>query len=64
MTDRPTDRRKKKREKQAPYRHRVEMCRLLFGGMPGVIVSEAEKVCFERKAGGGVGGGGGGTKTT
>jgi len=28
------------------------MCRILFDGMSGVIVSEAEKVCFERKAAG------------
>ncbi|KAL3803749.1 hypothetical protein ACHAW5_004600 [Stephanodiscus triporus] len=43
-----------KREKQAPFLHRVEMCRLLFKGIPKVVVSEAERTCFERKASGGM----------
>ncbi|KAL9182305.1 hypothetical protein ACHAXT_012957 [Thalassiosira profunda] len=37
-----------KRGKQAPFRVRVEMCQLLFRDVPKVVVSEAERVCFER----------------
>lgn len=42
-----------KRERgQAPFHHRVEMCKLCFGGIPGVVVSEAERTCFENKQSG------------
>ncbi|KAL9182366.1 hypothetical protein ACHAXT_013018 [Thalassiosira profunda] len=37
-----------KRGKQAPFRVRVEMCQLLFRDVPKVVVSEAERICFER----------------
>ena len=42
--------RKGKRGRQAPFLSRVEMCRLLFRDVPGVVVSEAERTCFERAA--------------
>ncbi|KAL7543255.1 hypothetical protein ACHAXR_012561 [Thalassiosira sp. AJA248-18] len=37
-----------KRGKQAPFQMRVEMCRLLFKDIPKVLVSEAERICFEK----------------
>lgn len=39
-----------KRGKQAPFQTRVEMCQILFKNIPKVIVSEAERICFERAA--------------
>lgn len=39
-----------KRGKQAPFHARVEMCRLLFKDTPKVVVSEAERICFEKAA--------------
>jgi len=36
-----------KREKQAPFETRKEMCQILFKDIPNVVVSDAEKVCFE-----------------
>jgi len=37
-----------KRGKQAPFQSRIQMCQLLFKDIPNVIVSEAERICFER----------------
>ncbi len=37
-----------KRGKQAPFQSRIEMCQLLFKDIPNVIVSEAERICFEK----------------
>jgi nicotinic acid mononucleotide adenylyltransferase len=42
--------RKNKRGRQAPYRDRVNMCHLSFDDIPNVVVSEAERVCYETKA--------------
>jgi len=36
-----------KRGKQAPFETRIEMCQILFKDIPNVVVSDAEKVCFE-----------------
>ena len=36
-----------KRGKQAPFQTRIEMCQILFKDIPNVVVSDAEKVCFE-----------------
>lgn len=41
---------KNKRGKQAPFQARVEMCRILFKDTPNVIVTEAERICFEKAA--------------
>lgn len=41
-----------KRGKQAPFQSRIEMCQLLFKDIPNVIVSEAERICFERASDG------------
>eukprot|EP00584_Thalassiosira_punctigera_P009857 CAMPEP_0172532114 /NCGR_PEP_ID=MMETSP1067-20121228/5283_1 /TAXON_ID=265564 ORGANISM="Thalassiosira punctigera, Strain Tpunct2005C2" /NCGR_SAMPLE_ID=MMETSP1067 /ASSEMBLY_ACC=CAM_ASM_000444 /LENGTH=250 /DNA_ID=CAMNT_0013316585 /DNA_START=57 /DNA_END=809 /DNA_ORIENTATION=+ len=37
-----------KRGKQAPFQARVDMCRILFKEVPKVVVSEAERICFEK----------------
>jgi len=37
-----------KRGKQAPFQSRIQMCQLLFKDIPNVIVSEAERICFEK----------------
>jgi len=39
-----------KRGKQAPFQARVEMCRLLVKDIPKAVVSEAERICFEKAA--------------
>lgn len=38
-----------KRERgQAPFHQRMEMCELCFADVPNVVVSDAERICFER----------------
>ena len=38
-----------KRERgQAPFHQRMEMCELCFADVPNVVVSDAERMCFER----------------
>ena len=37
-----------KRGNQAPFQSRIQMCQLLFKDIPNVIVSEAERLCFEK----------------
>lgn len=38
-----------KRERgQAPFHQRMAMCKLCFEDIPNVVVSDAEKICFER----------------
>mmetsp|Transcript_10686 Transcript_10686/g.23643 ORF Transcript_10686/g.23643 Transcript_10686/m.23643 type:complete len:243 (-) Transcript_10686:59-787(-) len=39
-----------KRGKQAPFQARVEMCQLLFKDIPNVVVSETERICFQKAA--------------
>jgi len=39
-----------KRGKQAQFQARIEMCQLLFKDTPKVVVSEAERICFEKAA--------------
>ncbi|KAL3776116.1 hypothetical protein ACHAWO_008717 [Cyclotella atomus] len=39
-----------KRGKQAPFASRIEMCKLLFENQSKVIISEAERECFEMAA--------------
>lgn len=41
-----------KRGKQAPFQSRIQMCQLLFRDIPNVVVSEAERICFEKASDG------------
>jgi len=41
-----------KRGKQAPFLSRIQMCQLLLKDIPNVLVSEAERICFEKASDG------------
>ena len=39
---------KRDRKDKAPFHQRMDMCTLCFEGVPNVVVSDAEKICYER----------------
>jgi nicotinic acid mononucleotide adenylyltransferase len=39
---------KRDRKDKAPFHQRMDMCKLCFEGVPNVVVSDAEKICYER----------------